>query len=87
MAHAEVNVHGQITLPSALRARHGISAGSTVCIEERGNEIVISKAAVIEDRLLRELAAIARKNGTTKEDVVKAVRRIGDKIYLEEAGG
>jgi len=87
MAHAEVNMHGQITLPSALRTRFGISAGSTVCIEERGNEIVISKAAVVEEQLLKELAALARKNGTTKEDVVKAVRKIGEKLYAEESGG
>jgi len=85
MAHAEVNMHGQITLPSTLRTRFGISAGSTVCIEARGSEIVISKAAVVEERLLKELAALARKNGTTKEDVVKAVRKIGVKLYAEES--
>ena len=85
--HAQVNIHGQITLPFALRARQGISAGSTVSIVEHGNEIVISKAAVVEEKLLKELAELARAKGVTKGEVVDAVRKIGEKLYAEETKG
>ena len=87
MVYASVNVHGQITLPHFLRSRHGIDAGSTVTIEERGDELVIAKAAVVNERLLRELAALAKEKGVTKSEVVRAVRKIGRELYAEEVKG
>ncbi len=84
MAYANVNLHGQITLPAPIRERHGISAGSTVNIEERGDEIVISKATVIEEKLLKEIAELAEKKGVTKEQIVTAVKKIGERIYEKE---
>jgi len=43
-----VSSRGQVTLPAALRKRVGIKEGSAVIIEDRGNELVLKPAAVLE---------------------------------------
>lgn len=43
-----VSPRGQVTLPAALRKRAGIREGSAVIIEDRGNELVLKPAAVLE---------------------------------------
>ena len=43
-----VSSRGQITLPAALRKRLGIKAGSVIILEERGNEVVLKPAIVLE---------------------------------------
>lgn len=43
-----VSSRGQITLPARLRKRLGIKAGSVVILEERGNEVVLKPAIVLE---------------------------------------
>ena len=40
-AQAIVSSKGQVTLPSAMRAKLGIDAGSRIRIEVRGKELVI----------------------------------------------
>jgi AbrB family looped-hinge helix DNA binding protein len=44
---AMIGERGTITIPSALRRRHQLRAGSPVLIEERGDEIVIVPAAIV----------------------------------------
>ncbi len=43
-----VSSRGQITLPAALRKRLGIKSGGVVIVENRGNEIVLKPAIVLE---------------------------------------
>jgi antitoxin PrlF len=43
-----VSGRGQITLPAGLRKRFGIGPGDVVIIEDRGGEIVLKPAAVLE---------------------------------------
>lgn len=43
-----VSSRGQVTLPVALRKRTGIKEGSPVIIEDRGNELVLKPAVVLE---------------------------------------
>ncbi|MBI3293603.1 MAG: AbrB/MazE/SpoVT family DNA-binding domain-containing protein [Deltaproteobacteria bacterium] len=43
-----VSPRGQITLPSVLRKRLGVKAGGIITLEERGGEIVLRPAAVLE---------------------------------------
>lgn len=43
-----VSNRGQVTLPADVRKRLGIKPGSVVIVEERGGEIVLRPAAVIE---------------------------------------
>ena len=43
-----VSSRGQITLPAGLRRRLGIKDGGVVTIEERGSELVVRPAAVVE---------------------------------------
>ena len=39
---------GQITLPAAMRKRLGIKGGDAVILEDRGTEIVLKPAVVLE---------------------------------------
>ena len=43
-----VSSRGQITLPARIRKRLGIRAGGLILLEERGGEIVLRPAAVVE---------------------------------------
>jgi len=43
-----VSSRGQITLPAGIRKRTGLKGGSAVIIEDRGNELVLKPAAVLE---------------------------------------
>ena len=43
-----VSGRGQITLPAATRRRLGIKGGDVVILEDRGNEIVLKPAMVLE---------------------------------------
>jgi AbrB family looped-hinge helix DNA binding protein len=43
-----VSSRGQITLPAALRKRLGIKGGDVVILEDRGNEVVLKPAIVLE---------------------------------------
>ena len=43
-----VSSRGQITLPAAMRKRLGIKGGDVVLVEDRGAEIVLKAAVVLE---------------------------------------
>jgi AbrB family looped-hinge helix DNA binding protein len=43
-----VSNRGQLTLPASLRKRFGIKDGGAVILEERGNELVLKPAMVLE---------------------------------------
>ena len=43
-----VSSRGQITLPAAMRKRLGIKGGDVVILEDRGTEIVLKPAVVLE---------------------------------------
>jgi antitoxin PrlF len=43
-----VSNRGQLTLPASLRKRFGIKAGGAIILEERGNELVLKPAMVLE---------------------------------------
>ena len=43
-----VSNRGQITLPAAMRKRFGIKGGDVVILEDRGDEIVVKPAVVLE---------------------------------------
>ncbi len=45
-----VSSRGQITLPAELRKRLGIKSGDVVILEDRGNEVVLKPAIVLEVR-------------------------------------
>jgi antitoxin PrlF len=43
-----VSSRGQITLPASMRKKIGIQPGSVVIVEDRGGEVVLRPAAVLE---------------------------------------
>lgn len=74
-----VSSRGQITLPAALRKRAGIKEGSAVIIEDRGNELVLKPAAILEIELYtdRQIAEWDRDDQLSmheKNTVLKKVK-------------
>ena len=49
-----VSNRGQVTLPAAMRRRLGIKGGDVVILEDRGNEIVLKPAVVLELELYHD---------------------------------
>jgi antitoxin PrlF len=49
-----VSSRGQITLPVKVRKRLGIQSGGVVILEEKGSEILLRPAAVIEFEIYSE---------------------------------
>jgi AbrB family looped-hinge helix DNA binding protein len=43
-----ISSRGQLTLPSEIRKKYGLGEGSVVVAEDRGGEIILRPAAVIE---------------------------------------
>ncbi len=41
MVTTTVTIKGQIVIPSEIRRRHNIKKGTKVCIEEKGDELII----------------------------------------------
>ena len=74
-----VSSRGQVTLPAVLRKRVGIKEGSAVIIEDRGNELVLKPAAVLEidmysDRQITGWDTADRLTADEKNAVLKKVR-------------
>lgn len=86
MSYASVNIHGQVTLPAESRKKHGIKPGTILRVVDEGEEIVLRKAAVIEENVLKELQALAAKKNVTKAGLVKIVREMRGKMHSEEYG-
>ena len=75
-----VSGRGQITLPAALRKKTGIKEGTAVIIEDRGNELVLKPAAVLEiemysDRQIEEWDREDRLAPQEKTSLLKKVKR------------
>jgi len=81
LAYVSVNAHGQVTLPAKMRSKLDIEPGSTLLVEEENSEIILRKARVVEQSVLDKLELIAVRQGTTPQDVVRAVRKIRNKIH------
>lgn len=74
-----VSSRGQITLPAALRKRVGIKEGSAVIIEDRGSELVLKPAAVLEiemysDRQIAEWDNADRLTADEKKSILRKVK-------------
>lgn len=72
-----VSGRGQITLPVALRKRTGIKEGSAVIIEDRGNELVLKPAAVLEVEVYtdRQIAEWDKEDRFTPEEKSSLLRK------------
>ncbi len=76
----KVSSRGQITLPASIRKRVGIQGGSTVVIEDRGNEVVLKPAAIFEieiysDKQIAEWEAADRMSAGEKAGILKKLKR------------
>lgn len=74
-----VSSRGQVTLPAALRKRVGIKEGSAVIIEDRGSELVLKPAAVLEiemysDRQIAEWDNADRLKADAKKSIIRKVK-------------
>lgn len=72
-----VSGRGQITLPVALRKRTGIKEGCAVIIEDRGNELVLKPAAVLEVEMYsdRQIAEWDKEDRLTPEEKSGLLRK------------
>ena len=73
-----VSNRGQITLPAATRKRLGIKGGDVVILEDRGNEIVLKPAVVLEveiysDEQIAAWGAADRLDDGERERIVDAI--------------
>ena len=73
-----VSSRGQITLPAATRKRLGIKGGDVVILEDRGNEIVLKPAVVLEveiysDEQIAAWGAADRLDDGERERIVDAI--------------
>lgn len=84
MDFSNVNMHGQVTLPAGIRKKLGINAGAVLSIENKDDEIILRKARMVEESVLKELAELAKNKKITKNKIVAACKRIGDELYKNE---
>ena len=73
-----VSNRGQITLPAKIRKRLGIRAGGLILLEERGEEVVLRPAAVVEvetysDQQIAKWDNVDRLSETERTAIVKKV--------------
>jgi AbrB family looped-hinge helix DNA binding protein len=73
-----VSNRGQITLPAKIRKRLGIRAGGLILLEERGEEVVLRPAAVVEvetysDQQIAKWDEADRLSETERTAIVKKV--------------
>jgi AbrB family looped-hinge helix DNA binding protein len=73
-----VSNRGQITLPARIRKRLGIRAGGLILLEERGEEVVLRPAAVVEvetysDQQIAKWDKADRLSETERTAIVKKV--------------
>jgi len=73
-----VSNRGQITLPAKIRKRLGIRAGGMILLEERGEEVVLRPAAVVEvetysDQQIAKWDKADRLSETERTAIVKKV--------------
>ncbi len=54
-----VSNRGQLTLPANLRKRFGIKNGGAIILEERGNELVLKPAMVLEVEMYTDEQVLA----------------------------
>jgi AbrB family looped-hinge helix DNA binding protein len=66
-----VSKRGQLTLPTALRKRFGIKDGGAIILEERGNELTLKPAMVLEVEMYSD-AQVAEWD---KEDLIDDTER------------
>ena len=76
-----VSSRGQITLPARLRKRYGIKGGDVVILEERGNEVVLKPAAVLEldiysDEQIAEWDAHDRLADAERKQLIEAAEKL-----------
>jgi antitoxin PrlF len=73
-----VSNRGQITLPAKMRKRLGIRAGGLILLEERGEEVVLRPAAVMDidtysDHQIAKWDKADRLSETERTAIIKKV--------------
>jgi antitoxin PrlF len=67
-----VSNRGQLTLPANLRKRFGIKEGGAVILEERGSELVIKPAMVLEVEMYSDAQVSQWDEADRLEDAERA---------------
>jgi AbrB family looped-hinge helix DNA binding protein len=75
-----VSGRGQITLPVKVRKRLGVQSGGVVILEDKGNEVLLRPAAVIEAEAYSEADIVRwdkedRLDPSERKKLVKRLRK------------
>jgi antitoxin PrlF len=67
-----VSNRGQLTLPANLRRRFGIRDGGAIILEERGNELILKPAMVLEVEMYSEAQVSAWDEADRLDDAERS---------------
>ncbi|MFA5246420.1 MAG: AbrB/MazE/SpoVT family DNA-binding domain-containing protein [Candidatus Micrarchaeia archaeon] len=81
-----VNVNGQVTLPARDRKKLGILPGSSLCVVEHKDGLLLRKATPVSEDILVKIRRIADEKGLTQKDILKICREVRAEVYKEEYG-
>ena len=75
-----VSERGQITLPASIRKKYGIKGGSVMIIEERGSELLLKPAAIMEldiysDSQIAEWDKADQLSGNERERIIQRLEK------------
>ena len=76
MEKITVSGKGQIVIPSKVRRRHKIKKGTRLCLEERGEEMVIQ---VLSEEYFNRLAGVLPSKGKLSRALLKERNRDREK--------
>ena len=76
--YAQVSRRGQITLPATVRERLGIKSGDMMILEDRGTEVAVKPAVVMEvelytDEQIAQWDAEDKLNDEERKAILKAL--------------
>lgn len=79
----KVTSKGQITLPISIRKAIGISDDSYLLVEQIGDYVLMKKAEVRMKEINRILGSEAKKKGITRKELLRALKTIQEKTWVE----
>jgi AbrB family looped-hinge helix DNA binding protein len=73
---SRVGERGQITIPKAIRDRHGLKKGALVEIDDTSGNICVRKSKAEALKIIKKYQGLLKRLGTDIEDVDEFIRDI-----------
>jgi AbrB family looped-hinge helix DNA binding protein len=78
-----VQEKGQVTLPAAVRNRHGLKKGDLVAITDTPDGILITPQEVVATRALDRIGVALREQGLSLDDLIESGRTEREDLLRE----